>query len=63
MDWSKYKKAKKGGAEKAVEIFNQHRKQKPSDELVKIISEVGEPTEPQKDSPQKPGKAAKHPEV
>jgi hypothetical protein len=62
MDWSKYKSVKKGAAEKAVEIFNRHRKQKPSERLIKIIAEVGE-QETEKEDPSKPGKAAKQPEV
>lgn len=43
MDLSKYKTAKKGAAKKAAEIFSSTRKKQPSDRLVQIISEVGQP--------------------
>jgi hypothetical protein len=45
MDYSKYKSLKKGGAKKAAETFSATRNQKPSDRLIKIISEV-QPDEP-----------------
>lgn len=61
MDLSKFKSIKKGAGKKVAEIFNRDRKKQPSDELVRIISEVGET---EKEQPKKPDdRAAKQPEV
>lgn len=52
MDLSKYKSVKKGAGKKVAEIFNRNRNKQPSDELIKIISEVGQ-TESEKEKPKK----------
>ena len=52
MDLSKYKSVKKGAGTKVAKIFNRNRNRQPSDELVKIISEVGQ-TESEKNAPKK----------
>jgi hypothetical protein len=51
MDLSKYKSVKKGSAKKVAEIFKATRNKLPSDRLVKIISEVGEPSEEKQKRP------------
>jgi hypothetical protein len=42
MQEQKPKLPQSGGSKKAVEIFEKTRKKQPSDELVKIISEIPE---------------------
>jgi hypothetical protein len=42
MDLSKYKSVKKGAGTIVAKIFNRNRNRQPSDELVKIICEVGQ---------------------
>lgn len=56
----KIKLPQKGGVEKAVQIFNRIRKKEPSENLVKIISEIPE-IEPEKKSKQ--DRAAKDAEI
>ena len=52
MDLSKYKSVKKGAGTKVAKIFNRNRNRQPSDELVKIICEVGQ-IEFEKNAPKK----------
>jgi hypothetical protein len=66
IDWSKYKPAKKGGAQKAAEIFESTRKKQPSDRLVQIISEVQPDLTPERDKEEqkkRDDKVARSPEV
>lgn len=58
MTFSKFKPTPKGGAKKAAEIFKSTRKKQPSDQLVKIISEVGQTEEVEK-PPRRDDRAAK----
>lgn len=58
MSLAKHKPTPKGGGKKASEIFESTRKKQPSDRLVKIISEVGQPEDGEK-SPRKDDRAAK----
>jgi hypothetical protein len=52
---------RKGGAKRAAENFEKDRKNEPSDELVKIISEYGTPAPEKK--PHKDDQAAKDVEI
>jgi hypothetical protein len=56
----KIKLPQKGGAKKAAKIFEERKKQQPTDRLIKIISEIPEVTE---DRPLKPTRVAKEPEL
>lgn len=58
MSLTKYKPTPKGGGEKASQIFESTRKKQPSDQLVKIISEVGQSENGEK-TPRKDDRAAK----
>lgn len=58
MSLTKYKPTPKGGGEKASQIFESTRKKQPSDQLVKIISEVGQPENEK--TPRKDDRAAKN---
>lgn len=58
MSLTKYKPTPKGGGAKASKIFESTRKKQPSDQLVKIISEVGQPENDEK-TPRKDDRAAK----
>lgn len=57
MSLSKYKPTPKGGGERVEKIVSSTRKREPSDRLVKIISEVGQPEAPE--APKKDDQAAK----
>lgn len=63
MDLSKYKSIKKGAGKKVSEIFNRDRKKQPSDELVKIISEVGQTENEKEEHKKRDDRAARQPEV
>lgn len=63
MDVSKFKSIKKGAGKKVAEIFNRNRKKQPSDELTKIISEVGRTENENEQSKKNDDRAAKPPEV
>lgn len=60
MTFSKYKSPQKGAAKKIAEIFRETRKKQPSDRLVQIISEVGQPESKEAPvTPKKDDRAAK----
>lgn len=61
MSINKPKLPRSGGAEKAAKVVNKFRNQKPSDNLVKIISEYGSDSE--KVKLPKPTTAAKGVEI
>jgi len=61
MNLSKYKPTPKGAGKKVEEIVNATRGKEPSDRLVKIISEVGQPQPA--DAPKKDDRAAKDAET
>lgn len=63
MSLSKYKPLQKDGAKQVAEIFESTRKNEPSDRLVKIISEVGEPEPESKDPSKKDDRVAKDAEI
>ncbi|MBY0384455.1 hypothetical protein K2X05_04780, partial [bacterium] len=61
MNLSKYKPTPKGSGKKVEEIVSTSRGKEPSDRLVKIISEVGQPQP--KETPKKDDRAAKDVEI